>query len=79
VASQAGGIQLLARLTTSSGQDKRLAQRGWEEGLSLQALSDWQITHPSGEGLLMGFANFTQRTDAERAVARLARLFNGGN
>ncbi|RJF54320.1 MocR-like pyridoxine biosynthesis transcription factor PdxR [Serratia inhibens] len=79
VTSQAGGIQLLARLTASSGQDKRLAQRGWEEGLSLQALSDWQIAHPSAEGLLMGFANFTQRTDAERAVARLARLFNGGN
>lgn len=46
-----------------------------EEGLSLQALSDWQI-HSAGEGLLMGFANFTQRIDAKRAVAR---LFNDGN
>ncbi|MDW5502122.1 PLP-dependent aminotransferase family protein [Serratia proteamaculans] len=78
VASQAGGIQLLARLT-EEGQDRRIAEQAWQCGLSVQALSDWRIAGPVGGGLLMGFANFTQQIEAERAVARLAGLFNGRN
>ncbi|MNI90251.1 hypothetical protein D3C73_1477500 [compost metagenome] len=78
VASQDGGIQLLARFK-QDGEDRRLAQDAWRCGLSVQALSDWRITEPTGTGLLMGFANFTQQTETERAVARLAELFKGRN
>ncbi|WP_269935353.1 PLP-dependent aminotransferase family protein [Serratia liquefaciens] len=78
VSSQAGGIQLLARLT-ATGQDRHLAQDAWQRGLSIQALSDWHIASPAGDGLLMGFANFTQQSEAERAVARLAQLFEATN
>ncbi|WP_209640328.1 PLP-dependent aminotransferase family protein [Serratia sp. PL17] len=78
VVSQAGGIQLLARLA-EHGQDRRLAEEAWRRGLSVQALSDWQITGPTSSGLLMGFANFTQQGEAEQAVARLAELFNSGH
>ncbi|CAI1020573.1 HTH-type transcriptional regulatory protein gabR [Serratia grimesii] len=78
VASQAGGIQLLARLT-ANGQDRPLAEEAWRRGLSVQALSDWHITGPANTGLLMGFANFTQQLEAEQAVARLAAVFNSGN
>jgi GntR family transcriptional regulator/MocR family aminotransferase len=78
VASQAGGIQLLARLT-ANGQDRPLAEEAWRRGLSVQALSDWHITGPANAGLLMGFANFTQQLEAEQAVVRLAAVFNSGN
>ncbi|MGQ8776243.1 MocR-like pyridoxine biosynthesis transcription factor PdxR [Serratia sp. NA_112.1] len=78
VASQDGGIQLLARFK-QDGEDRRLAQDAWQCGLSVQALSDWRITEPAGIGLLMGFANFTQQAETERAVARLAELFKGRN
>ncbi|MEQ5974232.1 PLP-dependent aminotransferase family protein [Serratia liquefaciens] len=78
VSSQAGGIQLLARLT-AKGLDRRIAQEAWQRGLSIQALSDWRIASAAGDGLLMGFANFTQQSEAERAVARLAELFEATN
>jgi GntR family transcriptional regulator / MocR family aminotransferase len=78
VSSQAGGIQLLARLT-AKGLDRRIAQEAWQRGLSIQALSDWHIASAAGDGLLMGFANFTQQSEAERAVARLAELFEAIN
>jgi GntR family transcriptional regulator/MocR family aminotransferase len=78
VSSQAGGIQLLARLT-AKGLDRRIAQEAWQRGLSIQALSDWHIASAAGDGLLMGFANFTQQSEAERAVARLAELFDATN
>ncbi|HGM5420357.1 TPA: PLP-dependent aminotransferase family protein [Serratia liquefaciens] len=78
VSSQAGGIQLLARLT-AKGLDRRIAQEAWQRGLSIQALSDWRIASAAGDGLLMGFANFTQQSEAERAVARLAELFDATN
>lgn len=78
VSSQAGGIQLLARLT-AKGLDRRIAQEAWQRGLSIQALSDWHIASAAGDGLLMGFANFTQQSEAERAVARLAELFEATN
>ncbi|MEE4484756.1 PLP-dependent aminotransferase family protein [Serratia ficaria] len=78
VAPQPGGIQLLVRLR-DEGQDARLAARAWRQGLAVQALSDWRITPGAGQGLLLGFANFTRREEAERAVARLQALFDGAN
>lgn len=71
VAPQAGGIQLLARLNTELN-DSDLAKLAWQQGLAVQALSDWQTLFPAANGLLMGFANFTSYGEAERAVARLA-------
>jgi GntR family transcriptional regulator/MocR family aminotransferase len=71
VAPQAGGIQMLAHLKAGLN-DSELAKRAWQQGLSIQALSDWQMSSPADNGLLMGFANFTSYSEAERAVARLA-------
>lgn len=73
VAPQAGGIQMLARLTAEFN-DSELAKRAWQQGLSVQALSDWQMSSPADNGLLMGFANFTSYGEAERAVSRLAAM-----
>jgi len=61
------------------GQERRLAELAWQCGLSIQALSDWCIADPAGSGLLLGFANFTQQAETERAVARLAGLIKGTN
>jgi GntR family transcriptional regulator/MocR family aminotransferase len=45
----------------------------------VQALSDWRIDSPAGQGLLLGFANFSRREEAERAVQGLAQLFKHAN
>ncbi len=76
VAPQAGGIQLLARLN-SGMNDSELAQIAWQQGLAVQALSDWRRLSAAEQGLLMGFANFTSHTEAERAVVRLAAVIRG--
>lgn len=73
VAPQAGGIQMLAHLKADLN-DSELAKRAWQQGLSIQALSDWQMSSPADNGLLLGFANFTSYSEAERAVARLAAV-----
>ncbi|MFC0229104.1 MocR-like pyridoxine biosynthesis transcription factor PdxR [Serratia aquatilis] len=73
VASQAGGIQLLAHLSAELN-DSEVAQRAWQQGLALQALSQWQRQSPAGNGLLMGFANFISFSEVESAVARLAAV-----
>ncbi|MDP8730770.1 MocR-like pyridoxine biosynthesis transcription factor PdxR [Serratia marcescens] len=71
---QQGGIQLLARLRDGVA-DTPLAAQAWQQGLAAQALSDWRIDHPAGQGLLLGFANFTRQEETERAVQGLAQLF----
>ncbi|AHG18609.1 DNA-binding protein [Chania multitudinisentens RB-25] len=73
VAPQAGGIQLLARLKAGL-EDRELAQRALQQGLAVQALSNWQIAAPAANGLLMGFTNFTQYAEAEQAVTKLAEV-----
>lgn len=75
---QQGGIQLLARLRDGLA-DAPLAAQAWQQGLAVQALSDWRIDHPAGQGLLLGFANFSRREEAERAVQGLAQLFKHAN
>ncbi|CAM4016850.1 hypothetical protein [Serratia silvae] len=77
VAPQAGGIQMQAHLKTGFN-DNELAKRAWQQGLSIQALSDWQMSSLADNGLLMGFANFTSYSEAERAVARLAAIIGSG-
>ncbi|RTG35997.1 PLP-dependent aminotransferase family protein, partial [Serratia marcescens] len=78
VVPQQGGIQLLARLHHGLA-DAPLAAKAWRQGLAAQALSDWQIDRPAGQGLLLGFANFSRREEAERAVQGLAQLFKHAN
>lgn len=73
VAPQAGGIQLLARLSAERN-DGALAQLAWQQGLAVQALSGWQTLAPTDKGLLMGFANFTSYDETEHAVTRLASV-----
>ena len=62
---QQGGIQLLARLRDGVA-DTPLAAQAWQQGLAAQALSDWRIDHPAGQGLLLGFANFTRQEETGR-------------
>ncbi|KFK92308.1 MULTISPECIES: PLP-dependent aminotransferase family protein [unclassified Serratia (in: enterobacteria)] len=78
VVAQAGGIQLLAQLKAGLN-DHELAQQAWQQGLAVQALSNWQIATTSANGLLMGFTNFSQYADVERVVARLAEVIGRGN
>ncbi|WP_261276593.1 MocR-like pyridoxine biosynthesis transcription factor PdxR [Serratia entomophila] len=78
VTPQPGGIQLLVRLQDEE-QDAQLAAQAWQRGLAVQALSEWRIAHAAGKGLLLGFANFNRREDADRAVTRLAALFAAVN
>ncbi|MES1925557.1 PLP-dependent aminotransferase family protein [Salinisphaera sp. T31B1] len=70
VQRQAGGIHILAHLTTRQN-DKALAESAKAEGLALDALSNWQINKASQRGLLMGFANFATADDAMASVHRL--------
>lgn len=71
VAPQAGGIQLLAYLSAELN-DHEVAKQAWQQGLAVQALSDWQRLTPANNGLLMGFANFASYVEVEQAVSRLA-------
>lgn len=73
VGPQVGGIQMLVHLKAGLN-DSEVAKRAWQQGLSIQALSDWQMSAPPENGLLLGFANFTSYSEAERAVARLAAV-----
>lgn len=73
MAPQAGGIQMLVHLTAGLN-DSEVAKKAWQQGLSIQALSDWQMSASAENGLLLGFANFTSDNEAERAVARLAAI-----
>lgn len=77
VAPQAGGIQMLVHLKAGFN-DNELAKKAWQQGLSIQALSDWQMSSSGDNGLLLGFANFTSYSEAERAVARLAKVIENG-
>jgi GntR family transcriptional regulator / MocR family aminotransferase len=70
VQPQAGGIQVLAHLTTGQS-DKVLTKAAQADGLAVQALSHWRMRKSSHDGLLMGFANFAT---AEEAVASVRRL-----
>lgn len=73
VQPQAGGIHVLAHLNTSQC-DKTLAATAEANGLSIQALSNWQVKKSSQSGLLMGFANFTTAEEAIVSAQRLETL-----
>lgn len=77
VEQQAGGIQLLARLDKGFA-DYAVAIRARQQGLAVQALSDWALAETSqatgGNGLLMGFTNLTSVAETDRLVALLAKV-----
>lgn len=71
VQSQAGGIHVLANLRRAE-DDRPLAKAAQEQGLAVQALSDWQISPVVHKGLLMGFANISDQGMADEWVERLS-------
>ncbi|TDR73336.1 PLP-dependent aminotransferase family protein [Paludibacterium purpuratum] len=65
------GLCLLAHLPPGVS-DVEVQARAAQIGLSVGALSPRALRHDYGQALLLGFANFTTRQDAERAVDSLA-------
>jgi GntR family transcriptional regulator/MocR family aminotransferase len=79
VSQQVGGIQLCTTLNATL-DDALIATNAREQGLAVQALSDWQVErHVRGEalrpnGLLMGFVNISSQQQADGLVQRLAAV-----
>ncbi|HKS33152.1 MAG TPA: PLP-dependent aminotransferase family protein [Enterobacteriaceae bacterium] len=67
---QRGGIQLRVDI---EGDDQESARRAREAGLSVQALSDWQIEPRGHRGLLISFTNLISPEMAKQAVEKLVR------
>ncbi len=77
---QVGGIQLCAKLNRSL-DDAVIAKCAREQGLAVQALSDWQVfRREAGDelrpnGLLMGFPNIISQEEAGFLSQRLRKIF----
>lgn len=82
VNQQAGGIQLCATLSPHL-DDAAIARAAREQGLAIQALSDWQVLRRERgdalrpNGLLMGFPNICSAEQAKQWVTRLAVALAG--
>lgn len=80
VNQQVGGIQLCATLN-SSFDDALIAKLAREQGLAIQALSDWQVLRREHShalrpnGLLMGFPNIVSEEEAKHLCQRLGDIF----
>jgi len=76
VAPQAGGIHALASLPRGR-DDKALAAAAQQQGLAVQAVSQWQMRRASGaglaarSGLLLGFTNIVSGDMATRLCEQL--------
>lgn len=68
---QQGGIQLRVDV---EGDDRNIARGAREAGLSVQALSDWQLVPRGHSGLLLSFTNLASEAMAQQAVAKLVRV-----
>lgn len=68
VVPQLGGIQLVI---TVNGDDRALAVKARQAGLSVQALSDWRMQSRGEGGLLVSFTNLTSMAMATEAVRLL--------
>ncbi|WP_028603857.1 PLP-dependent aminotransferase family protein [Ottowia thiooxydans] len=75
VQPQAGGIHVLAHLSTSH-HDKALAEAAQAHGLAVEALSNWRMRRSRQGGLLMGFAGFTTKEQALTSVEQLGAVLN---
>jgi len=67
---QAGGINMVARLQVEVA-DQRIADRAFDAGLAMQALSAWSLESPGERGLLMGFTNVASAPQALDIARRL--------
>ena len=83
VNQQVGGIQLCATVSPHL-DDAAIARAAREQGLAIQALSDWQVLRRERgdtlrpNGLLMGFPNICSAEQAKQWVTRLAVAVAGG-
>ncbi|RWU01540.1 MocR-like pyridoxine biosynthesis transcription factor PdxR [Raoultella ornithinolytica] len=68
IVPQLGGIQLVIAV---NGDDRALALKARQAGLSVQALSDWRIQSRGEGGLLVSFTNLTSMAMATEAVRQL--------
>ena len=68
---QPGGMNLVVRLSDRA-RDQKLAKLAQDAGLGVEALSSRVIEHACGQGLLLGFANISER-GALGMVRRLER------
>lgn len=68
VVPQLGGIQLVI---TVNGDDRALAVKARQAGLSVQALSDWRMQSRGEGGLLVSFTNLTSMAMATETVRLL--------
>lgn len=68
VVPQLGGIQLVI---TVNGDDRALAVKARQAGLSVQAMSDWRMQSRGEGGLLVSFTNLTSMAMATEAVRLL--------
>lgn len=79
VNQQIGGIQLCATLNPDL-DDALIARNAREQGLAVQALSDWQVLRRERgdalrpNGLLMGFPNISTQEQAGERVAQLVKV-----
>lgn len=71
---QAGGMHIVIWLADNS-DDKPIADRAQEAGLSVQALSRWYATAQTSSGLLLGFTNIVDKGQATDLARRLSRCF----
>jgi GntR family transcriptional regulator/MocR family aminotransferase len=67
---QAGGMHVTGHLTRGL-DDRAIAARAAQAGLAVQALSNWYLQAPAQRGLLMGFTNIRDQSEAQRIAAQL--------
>jgi len=67
---QPGGLHILAKLADHE-DDVMLAAHARTAGLAVHPLSRWYINAKPRQGLLLGFANVADETDAIRLVLKL--------
>ncbi|MBN3763751.1 PLP-dependent aminotransferase family protein [Burkholderia sp. Ac-20365] len=71
---QDGGMHLLVDVRDDL-DDVELASRARKAGFAVHALTTWRNGAPGRRGILMGFTNVRDRSEAERLVARLVSAF----
>lgn len=82
VSHQVGGIQLCTKLNPSL-DDALIAQLAREQGLAIQALSDWQVLRRERgdtlrpNGVLMGFPNIVSPQQAQHLCQCLGEILGG--
>ena len=72
--AQAGGMHLLAHLPPGT-DDRAIVTAARQVGLSMEALSGWYLQAPTRSGLLMGFTNVAQASDATQIAHRLRTVW----